>query len=52
MCRTTAASTASRNELEQQLVALGKLKDSMPVHESYAAVEAIALEVARNYQTH
>lgn len=47
----SAEALARRNELEQQLVALGKRKATMPVDEYYAAVEAIALELAHIYQT-
>jgi hypothetical protein len=41
---------ARRDELEQQLLALAKRKDAMPVDEYYAAVETIALELAHIYR--
>ncbi len=46
----TPDALARRNELEQQLLALGLRKAGMPADEYYQAVEAIALELARIYQ--
>jgi hypothetical protein len=39
----SADTFTGRNELEQQLFALGERKAAMPVDEYYAALEAIAL---------
>ena len=47
----SAEAIARRNELEQQLTALGKRKDTISADTYYRDVEAIALELAQIYQT-
>jgi len=46
----SAEAIARRNELEQQLTALRKRKDTIPADVYYRGVEAIGLELAQIYQ--
>ncbi len=46
----SAEAIARRNELEQQLTALRKRKDTIPADAYYRGVEAIGLELAQMYQ--